>query len=187
MNRKQLGVVLLLVVLAYASDRLFHQQESRPTAGESGPPLPDAYARDVHLDILGPDGKRIYRLHADTLDYYPDNDRLQFTHPRLELLHGRNSRWQLTAEHGYTTQTGDPVWLLGIVNIQQLASISGNLLKIRTRDVLVKPGARTAETGQAARITGQDFRLDAIGFQADFLHNRVQLRSRVRGILHAAG
>ena len=187
MNRKQLVMVLFLVMLAYASDRLFHQQEIHPTTGAPGTPLPDAYARDVSLDILGPDGRRVYQLHADTLEYYPDTDRLQFTQPRLELLHGRNSHWLLTADHGYTRQDGDPVWLLGSVTIQQLASGSGNLLQIRTRDVLVRPGDRTAETGQAARVTGTGFRLDSIGIDADFRHNRVQLRSRVRGILHAAG
>lgn len=187
MNRKQLAMVLLLVVLAFASDRLFHQQETRPTAGAPGVPLPDAYARDVSLDILGPDGRRVYQLHADTLEYYPDSDRLQFTQPRLELLHGRNSHWLLTAEHGYTRQDGDPVWLLGKVTIQQLASGSGNPLQITTRDVLVKPGARTAETGQAARITGKNLRLDSVGIEADFRRNRVYLRSRVRGIVHDAG
>jgi LPS export ABC transporter protein LptC len=180
-------MALLLVLLVFASDRLFHQQETRPTSGEPGVPLPDAYARDVRMDILGADGRRIYQLRADTLEYYPDSDRLQFTQPRLELVQGKHSHWSLTAEHGYTSQAGDPVWLLGKVIIQQLAAASGNPLEIRTRDVLVKPDERTAETGQPASVTGMDFQLDSVGIDADFRHNRVQLRSRVRGILHEAG
>lgn len=186
MNRKQLAVTIVLVLLVFASNRLFRQQESRPVTTATGEPVPDAFAENVQLDIMNRDGKRIYQIHASTMEYFPDTDRLQFQQPRLELTRHSDSHWLLLAESGYTEQDGDPVWLQGKVTIQQLDAGSGVPLRIETSDVLVKPGARLAETAQAASITGNGYRLDTNGFSADFNNNRLELHSRVRGRLNGA-
>ena len=60
-------------------------------------------------------------------------------------------------------------------------------MNITTRDVLVKPETETAETDQAAVITSDQSVVETVGMHADFINNRVELRSRVRGRIDVAG
>jgi LPS export ABC transporter protein LptC len=186
-NRKQLAAALILVLLAVASFQLLRVQESQLVTGTSGAQVPDAFARDIRLDILNEEGKRVYRLRASTAEYYPDADLMQLQKPQLEMERRNGTRWLLVADSGHTGQAGDPVWLQGNVTIQQLGAKSGDPLRVETRDVLVRTGARLAETTQAARVTGKGFRIDSRGLSADFNTNHLELHSRVRGVLNGAG
>jgi LPS export ABC transporter protein LptC len=183
-NRRQLALALLLVLLAIASFQLLRQQQTQPVTDTGGAPVPEAFARDIKLDILNQDGKRVYQLRASMVEYYPDNDLMQLQEPRLELERHDGSHWLLLADSGHTGQACDPVWLRGNVTIQQLEAKSGNPLQISTRDVLVRTGARLAETAEPAVITGKGFRLDTNGLGADFNTNHLELRSTVRGVLN---
>jgi lipopolysaccharide export system protein LptC len=185
-NRRQLLAAAALVLLLLASYRLSRQQDILPATDEADASAPDAYASDIRLDIMNAAGRREYQLQASSMEYYPDTDRLQLVQPRLELTRP-GSHWSLQAESGYTVQSSDLLWLLGSVTIRQVEAAHGNPLLIDTRDVLVKPVARLAETGQPAHITSDGYQLDAIGFDADLNSNRVELRSRVRGKLNEAG
>ncbi len=186
MNLKQLAGALVLVLLVYASNQLFRRQESRIATEITGQPAPDAFAENIQLDIMNTDGKRVYQLQASTVEYYPATDRLQLQKPRLEMLRDNGSHWLLHAESGYTGRGGDPVWLTGRVTIQQLDAKSGNPMRIETRDVQVMPGARLAETTQAASITGNGYRLESNGLRANLGNNRLELHSQVRGQLNGA-
>lgn len=187
MNLKQLAGALVLLLLVFASNQLFRQQESRLAMSITGEPAADAFAENIQLDIMNTDGRRVYQLQARTVEYYPDTDRLQLRKPRLEMVRNNGSHWLLHAESGHTGRDGDPVWLTGSVTIQQMDAESGNPMRIETRDVLVRTGARLAETPQAAIITGNGFRLETNGLRANLGNNRLELHSRVRGRLNGTG
>jgi LPS export ABC transporter protein LptC len=185
-NRKQLTVSAMLVLLVIASSWFFRQQDRLPLPLVAQQPGPDAFAENIHLEIMDQSGHPLYRLHAADMKYYPDEDRLQLHRPLLDVTQADGTHWQVSAENGRTSASGEPVWLLGKVNIQRLATDSSKPLQILTEDVLIQPAAALAETDNAASITGSGFHLEAVGLNADLRNNRLKLRSRVRGRLNDA-
>ncbi|MDH3980452.1 MAG: LPS export ABC transporter periplasmic protein LptC [Gammaproteobacteria bacterium] len=186
MNRKQLAVAAILVLLVIASNWLFRQQDKLPLPFVAQQPGPDAFAENIHLEIMDKTGHPLYRLRAADMEYYPEDDRLQLQHPLLDITRANGANWQVSAESGHTSASGEPVWLLGKVNIQRLASDAYKSLQIVTEDLLIQPSAALAETENAASITGSGFRLEAVGLDADLGNNRLKLHSRVRGQLNDA-
>lgn len=186
MNRKQIAVTVMLVLLVIASSWFFRQQDRLPLPLVTQQTVPDAFAENIHLEIMDESGHPLYRLHAADMEYYPDEDRLQLHQPVLDVDRPGGPHWQVSAESGRTSASGEPVWLLGKVNIQRLESDSYKSLQIKTEDVLVQPGAALAETKHAASITGSGFQLEAVGLDADFRNNRLKLHSRVTGRLNDA-
>lgn len=186
MNRKQLAITAVLVLLVIVSSWFSRQQDRLPLPLVAQQPGPDAFAENIHLDIMDETGRPLYSLRAADMEYYPEDDRLQLQHPLLDVTQANGSHWQVSAESGRTSASGEPVWLLGEVNIQRLATDSYNTLQIVTRDVLVQPGAASAETEHAASIIGNGYHLEAVGLSADLKNNRLKLHSRVRGQLNDA-
>ncbi len=186
MNRKQLAVAAMLVLLVLASSWFIREQERLPLPFVEQQSGPDAFAENIILEIMDQTGHPLYLLHATIMEYYPDEDRLQLQRPQLDVTPANGTRWQLSAENGHTGASGEPVWLTGKVNIQRLASGSYRPLQILTEDILVQPSAALAETENKASITGSGFRLEAVGLSADLRNNRLELRSRVRGQLNGA-
>ncbi len=187
MNRKQFAVAAMLVLLVIASSWFSRQQDRLPLPLILQPSGPDAFAENINLVIMDKTGHPLYRLRAADMEYYPEDDRLQLHRPLLDVTQVNGTHWQVSAESGRTAASGEPLWLLGKVNIHRLASDSSKPLEIRTENVLVQPGAALAETDSAASITGSGFQIEAVGFSADFRNSRLELRSRVRGELNDAG
>ncbi len=186
MNRKQLAVAAVLALLVITSNWLFRQQDKLPLPLVAQQPGPDAFAEDIHLEIMDETGHPLYRLRAENMEYYPEEDRLQLQRPLLDVTQPNGSNWQVSAESGRTSASGEPVWLLGKVSIQRLATDSYQPLQIMTEDVLIQPSAALAETENAASIIGSSYRLEAVGLSVDLRNNRLELRSRVRGQLNDA-
>jgi LPS export ABC transporter protein LptC len=174
-------------LLVIASSWFFREQERLPLPLAVQQPGPDAFAENIFLEIMDETGHPLYRLHAANMEYYPDEDRLQLHRPMLDVTRPDTPHWQISAEDGRTSASGEPVWLLGKVSIQRLASALYKPLRIQTKDVLVQPAAALAETEHAASITGSGFQLEAIGLDADFGNNRLKLHSRVTGRFDDAG
>ncbi len=187
MNRKQLAVAMLLVLLVFGSNWFFRHQDRLPLPLVQPPSGPDAFAENIDLEIMSEAGQPLYRLRAARMEYYPREDRLQLQRPLLDITRAGDAHWTVSAESGRTSAAGEPVWLLGTVNIQRLASELHKPLQIVTRDVLIQPDAALAETEHEARITGGGFQLETQGLEADLGNNRLELRSRVRGELNGAG
>jgi LPS export ABC transporter protein LptC len=185
-NRKQLAVAVMLALLVIASNWLFRQQDKLPLPLVAQQPGPDAFAEDIHIEVMDETGHPLYHLRAANMEYYPDEDRLQLQRPLLDITQLNGSNWQISAEDGRTSASGEPVWLLGKVSIQRLATDSYKSLQIMTEDVLIQPSAALAETDNAASITGSGYRLEAVGLGVDLRNNRLELRSRVRGQLNNA-
>ena len=173
--------MLLVLLLVVATSWFSRRQETATDTTLVTERGPDAYADDVTIRVMNSAGQPAYHLRATHIAWYPDSDQLALHQPRLDVTRPDGTLWQLTAEQGRTGSAGDPVWLSGEVVIQRLASESQKPLKITTADVTVRPDARTAQTEQAARVDGANYRLEAQGLTADFGDNRLELHSQVRG------
>ena len=183
-TRQNLLFILLLVVIIgagwFLDDR--HSWLQDFTVSRTGP---DSFVSGMHLEVMDTSGRLRYRITADTMTHYPNSEELELQRPLIDLQQHNGNSWRISAETGETTDTGDLIQLLGKVDIRR--SGASGPLQVRTRNLLVKPEQAYATTDSAATITAPGHRVDSVGLEADLNNNTLELRSRVRGTINAAG
>jgi lipopolysaccharide export system protein LptC len=176
-----------LVFSVILSGWLLYQQNtitSRPASSTHGP---DLFVDNMDLKLVNADGNLQYHITADRLDHYPLDDRAELTRPVMHVFTANRPTWQFQSDSGRISSRYETVWLLGAVEIRRLATATTRPLTVVTRDLLVKPEVQTAETVNTARIRSDRFEVESTGLHADFINNRVELKSRVRARFDDAG
>jgi lipopolysaccharide export system protein LptC len=185
LNTRQTLLFILLLVVIIGSGWFLdgrHGGLQDLSVSRSGP---DAFVSGMHLDIMDEQGRLRYRVMANNMVHYPGSDQLELQRPLIDLEQRNGNTWRISAETGETTDSGDLIRLQGKVDIRR----SGNSgpLRVRTRDLLVKPEQSYATTDSPATITVPGHRVDTVGLEADLDKNTLELRNHVRGRIDAAG
>ncbi|HNW78903.1 MAG TPA: LPS export ABC transporter periplasmic protein LptC [Candidatus Competibacteraceae bacterium] len=181
------GVLLLvgLTVLAGASYGLLRWVESalRPPAEaqSQAPLLVVERFRAVRLNMTG---QREYVIEAPRLEQLPSEQGTRIVQPMLDWYRpdGQTRQWRLQAEQGWVAADQSLLRLDGAVTVERLASSGQTPVTLNTRDVLVHPGERYAETAAPAQALTPGGELRSIGVRAWFDQERLELLSEVRGI-----
>lgn len=84
-------------------------------------------------------------------------------------------RWYITAESAIITSDREQVALVGEVFFTRRNEITGQLLEILTKDVMLNVTPRTASTEAAVSIIQAGDRLDAIGMNLDMIADSFEL------------
>lgn len=176
-----------LVFCVILSGWLLYRQGTitgRPAISSHGP---DLFVEDMDLKLVNTDGKLRYHVTADRLDHFPNDDHAELTRPVMQIFTENRPTWEIKSERGRISSGYETVWLLGAVEIRRQAGNTTRPLTIVTRDLMVKPDAQTAETVNMTRIRSDRFEVESTGLHADFMNNRLELKSRVRGTFDDAG
>lgn len=137
--------------------------------------------------VMNSEGLPLYRLTGTHMVHYLDNDTIEITAPHVVFFQQKIPRWDVVAERGLTSSRGDKINLLGKVVIYQLKTHpKTSKMRILTRDVLVKPEARYAETHQPATLFNSFGRTDSVGARVYLNEGRVELLSQVKGDYESA-
>lgn len=84
-------------------------------------------------------------------------------------------RWYITAESAVITADREHVSLLGDVFFTRQNEMTGDLLEILTRDVILNVTPRTASTESEVRILQAGDQLDAVGMNLDMITDSFEL------------
>jgi lipopolysaccharide export system protein LptC len=174
-----------LALLAASSYGLLRWVESslrEPAPAESqAPVLTIEQIRAVRLNGAG---LREYVLEAPRLTQLPGQLGTWIERPVLDWYQpdGRTREWRLLAERGWVAADNQLVRLEGEVVMTRTAESGKPPATIITRDVLVRPAERQAETAAPARAVTPGGDLRAIGLRAILDEERLELLSEVRGV-----
>lgn len=174
-----------LALLAASSYGLLRWVESslrEPAPAESqAPVLTIEQIRAVRLNGAG---LREYVLEAPRLTQLPGQLGTWIERPVLDWYQpdGRTREWRLLAERGWIAADNQLVRLEGEVVMTRTAESGKPSATIITRDVLVRPAERQAETAAPARAVTPGGDLRAIGLRAILDEERLELLSEVRGV-----
>jgi LPS export ABC transporter protein LptC len=91
-----------------------------------------------------------------------------------------DERWYITAESAIITANREHVSLLGDVYVTRRHEITGELLEISTKDVMLNITPRTVSSDSRVVIRQENDRLDAVGFRLDMIANSFELHSDVQ-------
>ncbi len=179
---KGLWIALLLVLVAALSWWL--QSSSVPgsqSTADQDRHEPDYYMEQFVTTSLNAMGQPAYKLYADNLLHYPDDDSATLEKPHLVVFRDEKEFWDIRADAGLVLNSGESVLLQGKVIILRVMPDDVEALQVTTSDLTVRPDDKYAET--AAEVTIKDDRgvTTAVGMWADLNKRRVELLSNVRG------
>lgn len=186
MTRKQtsyLGGILLVTAL---TTFFLQQQGTQPEKQPSGYSGFDLFIEDIHMQITLNTGATRYRLTANKITHFPDEDYFELTAPSLNVKLS-NAFWSLSSASGRISSAGRDIFLAGAVDILQMDADNIQQLRVLSSDVMIKLDRKTADTDHRTTITGPGYRASAIGFRADFETNLLELKSQVKGVFHVPG
>lgn len=174
----RLAVLALALLAAWSVWWLRHLQTA-PAPGHTATTHRIDYTMEkFELTAMDATGKPQYRLQADGMSHFADDDSSEFTQPRVEYIANNSEHLRLEGERGWMAAHGDEIRLLGAVRIEGFAKQPFTLL---TRDVSFTPDDSLAETTAAVEVTSAGLRVSAVGMRAHIDQQRVQLLAKVHG------
>jgi LPS export ABC transporter protein LptC len=135
--------------------------------------------RDFNGKLLDKQGNVKLQISAPLLRKVAQSEVGTIKSPRIRIKQD-DQQWHISAESAIITADREYVSLIGDVNILRRNEISGETLKITTRDVMLRVTPRTASTESIVTIVQHNDRLDALGMNLDMINNSFELLDDVR-------
>jgi LPS export ABC transporter protein LptC len=172
--------IYLLSVLAIASWLM-----SRGAPGPGRLPLSGIdtrlnYAlRDFEGYLLNDNGSINLEISSPVLRKSAQNEVGTIESPVFRIQQEKDE-WYIQAESAIITADREHVSLIGDVNLVRTNNISGEILEITTKDVMLNVTPRTASTESIVTLVQSGDRLDAVGMNLDMINNSYELLEDVR-------
>lgn len=147
--------------------------------------IPDFFLGEFELTAMDRDGAPRYRLLADSMTHYADNDTADVSAPRMTLFRPAGPPWQARSITGWVAAGGEMVRLTGDVVITRAAKAGGQGLEVRSEEMRVWPDKNYAETDLPVTLRDPLGVTQAVGMNADFKRDVMALQSDVRGVYAA--
>lgn len=186
MSTRQALAILLLLLLA-GGVIMLNRPEYIPGKQVTRGDRYDAFMEDMRLSVMDETGQPVYEMTAASMTHHDGRNMLVMHDPLVHIRRPDGSTWTITASRGEAADSGERVWLPGAVRLQRDASGAHGVMQITASDVLVEPHEKHAGTDRKALIITDTMRVEAVGFEADFENNRLELGSQVRGTINDAG
>ncbi|HRD64648.1 MAG TPA: LPS export ABC transporter periplasmic protein LptC [Candidatus Competibacter sp.] len=173
--------LLLLAGSSYALLRWVESSLREPIPTESqAPVLVVERFRAVRTSLAG---LREYVVEAPLLQQLPGQLGTRIDRPVLDWYQsdGETREWRLRADQGWVAADQQSMRLEGEVVMTRVAESGKTPVEIITRDVLIRPAERYAETAAPARAVTPGGELRAVGARAYLDREQLELLSEVRG------
>lgn len=178
-RRTRRGIILLalLAVLSWILSRPGTEDEARPLEG-----LDTRLNYALHEfqgRLLNDLGETNLEIEAPLLRNDASSGIGTVESPNIRIQQ-EDEEWYITAESAVIAADREHITLVGEVNLLRRNEITGALLDITTRDVLLNVTPRTASTDSEVKIRQEGDRLDATGMNLDMINDKVELLSEVQ-------
>jgi lipopolysaccharide export system protein LptC len=172
--------LLPLLLLLMATYWLNQQVQPLPQIQSQQRHDVDYFVDNFSATTLNPEGQPRFKLNAEKLWHYPDDDTTHLQMPLLTSLYTERPPTLTSAQTGMLSSRGDDVFLYDEVRILRPASAGFGEQRFATDYLHVVPDRDWAETDQSVVMTNQYNVIRAVGMELDNKARTVKLLSRVR-------
>lgn len=142
---------------------------------------PDTLVDQLVVHRHGPDGRLKYRLIAEHMRHYPDDESSLVLQPHLTSYRPGAPDVQLTGRQAIVTQQGQHVLIQEDVVVTRAAFADRAELVVRTPELTVLPDAGRAFNQQPVHITQGESWMRGVGVELDNEQGTFSLQSQVTG------
>lgn len=175
-------VVLAVLLVGLLSIFLGRRGVEREAAAPAREPLqPGYYMTQARIWEMGPDGRPVYRVEAESIVQNPADLSIVLQDLALNYRADNAQEWSLTAQNGYAPPGSRTIDFSGDVRIVGRPRPAGGPAVIRTERLSVDTQTDVASTRSRVDIEWDRGWLSAVGLRADLNHELLQLESSVHG------
>lgn len=182
-DRLAAGMSLALLLTLAAGTYFLAQMSLR----ETGPAVardvahePDYFVEDLVFTRINTRGEPVFRVSAERMLHYPDDQSSTFDRPVMVSLDPANPRVTLRADRGRTSAEGEETVLSGNVVMVRDASASEPAMTIRTESATIYSETEIARTDQPVRIERGASVLTGVGMEFNNAARSLRVDSRVQ-------
>lgn len=174
----------IALLLALAAGTYFLAQTSLrdavPAIARAPAHEPDYFVEEVVFTRINARGEPVFRVSADRLLHYPDDQSSVYDKPVLVSLDPEKPRIDLRADQGSSTADGEETLLTGNVVMIRAESATDPMMTIRTDSVTLYNETEIARTDQPVRIERGASVLTGVGMEFNNAARSLRVDSRVQ-------
>jgi len=177
-------IIVLLVVLTIATLTYHLSTSVEQTARRDDPEArhdPDYFIRDFSATMYDKTGKTNYRLDAEYLEHFPDDDTLHVTKLNLSYKDTAEQSWLAKSDKGVGYENIDVIHLSGNVNVIRQHKVADKGVEMLTDKLRIDFIKRKADTDSKVKIIGKNSTIVATGMELDLDSGTLLLKSQARG------
>jgi lipopolysaccharide export system protein LptC len=182
--RDRLSMLIATVLLAVVTvtSYWYSREMRRPTVRTTATPgTPDFIVDRVVLTQFDDRGQARYKLFAEELSYFNENDDIDLTAPRLVSLLPDQPQLQATSARARVTNAGARVLMQGDVLLKRAAADNRPALTIRTERMTAVPDEERFSSDVPVLIEQGGTRLDGAAMDYDNLARVLTVSGGLRG------
>ncbi|MCL4746736.1 MAG: LPS export ABC transporter periplasmic protein LptC [Burkholderiaceae bacterium] len=142
---------------------------------------PDYFVEQFAVTRLNQQGEPLYRMSAERLTHFADDDSSEFDAPVLVSLDPLRPKVTLSALHGKAGSRARETWLYGEVVLARDAFDRSAALRVETEYIALLVDEDIARTDRAVTITSGASSLTGVGMELNNATRVLTLNSKVRG------
>ncbi|HOA92739.1 MAG TPA: LPS export ABC transporter periplasmic protein LptC [Quisquiliibacterium sp.] len=171
------GLAAFSYYLAELSDRF-----ERPAIDPRVAHEPDYFVEGFAVTRMNARGDPVFRLSAERLVHFPDDDSSEMVNPRLVSLDPARPLVTLSAQRGRTDTGAEATHLYDDVRLVRAGVRGEPPLQVDTEYVLLLTRENIARSDREVRITRGASSLTGVGMEFDNAARVLTVQSRVRGV-----
>jgi lipopolysaccharide export system protein LptC len=181
-DRLSMLVAAVLLAVVTVTSYWYSREMRRPTVRTApAPGTPDFIVERVVLTQFDEGGQARYRLFAEQLSYFDENDDVELVRPRLVSLLPDRPQVQASSARARVTQAGAQVLMQGDVLLQRAAADNRPALTIRTEQMTAIPDVEQFSAVVPVRIEQGGTRLAGEAMDYDNLTRVLTVSGGLRG------
>lgn len=142
---------------------------------------PDYFVEQFMLTRLNKQGEPMYRMSAERMVHYPDDDSFEFQRPMMVSLNPDKPRMTLQAARGTSTAEGEVTHLHGNVEMVREAGENQPRMTVETDYMMLRADQDIASSDKPVRIQYGESTLTGVGMEFNNATRQLRVDSRVRG------
>jgi lipopolysaccharide export system protein LptC len=187
LDRVTMLIAALLLAAVTATSYWYSREMRRPTARTPPTPgAPDFIVEHVSLTQFDDSGQASYRLVAEELSYFSENDDIELGRPHLLSLQPGRPQVQASSERARVTHAGEKVLMQGNVLLQRNGGAGEPPLTLRSERMTVLPDVERFSTDVPVLIEQGTSRLAGAAMDYNNLTRVLTITGGLRGELAAA-
>lgn len=178
-------LIMLLVVLAIAlfTRWLLQTVETRgPLVPAELQHIPDYFVSDFNATVFDPAGKPYYKLKANRVEHFPDDDTVHMQYPEIQFLKDSTLPWQASAQTGIVYLNRDVLALQGNVVLANQPANENELMQLQTQEIQIDLTRRTADSKVMVDILAKNSTISATGMHLNLTKGTLVLDANAKGI-----
>lgn len=179
----QASAILLLAILAAGSAWYARVLRQPTVTAVATPGLPDFTARQVVFTQFDANGQARFRLAAESMRHFVEDDRVELQAPRLVSLDPTRPQVQAQARSGRVDNLGERVHLDGEVRLSRAGDGRVPPLRLATEYLLALPDQDRYQTDRPVRIERGGSTIEARGMLLDNIARTAEFAGRGRQLM----